>query len=357
MYSMDCQIATSGESSVLSTGERTPTPTMDASDHQHYKLGQDVTDSKDDDITDSKIQDTGHSLASLGVGDSKVKNKPDNQSVTDGAVRAKTNLAAVAKKSPPLEEAKYIYKMNYKSRGMALIINNLHFDPNTGMSDRVGTDQDASALCHTFKALEFEVKLFKDLSKRNMMKLMLEASQVNHGDNDCFACVILSHGEEGEIYGRDGKISIDDLVAPFKGDQCKSLAGKPKLFFFQACRGSMLDSGIEVTDSEPEVDGDEVDSVAHRIPTEADFLMCYSVVTGYFSWRNSARGSWFIQSLCQALDHYGSSLEIMRVMTRVNHKVSYDFESNAAKEYMTRKKQVPCIVSMLTKELYFKPKK
>lgn len=45
------------------------------------------------------------------------------------------------------------------------------------------------------------------------------------------------------------------------------------------------------------------------------------------------------------------------MMTRVNHSVAYNFESNAAKEFMNKKKQIPCIVSMLTKELYFHDKK
>ena len=56
------------------------------------------------------------------------------------------------------------------------------------------------------------------------------------------------------------------------------------------------------------------------------------------------------------LEKYGDTHELMWMMTRVNHKVAYDFQSNAAKEYMNKKKQVPSIVSMLTKDIYFRPK-
>ena len=49
--------------------------------------------------------------------------------------------------------------------------------------------------------------------------------------------------------------------------------------------------------------------------------------------------------------------EILWMMTRVNRAVAYEFESNASKEFMNKKKQIPCIVSMLTKELYFENKK
>ena len=50
----------------------------------------------------------------------------------------------------------------------------------------------------------------------------------------------------------------------------------------QACRGTQLDSGVEVADAKgvaPEhMDIDAVE--IRRIPTEADFLMAYSVVPG-----------------------------------------------------------------------------
>ena len=37
-----------------------------------------------------------------------------------------------------------------------------------------------------------------------------------------------------------------DVIALFGGDNCPNLNGKPKLFFFQACRGEKMDSGAQV---------------------------------------------------------------------------------------------------------------
>jgi len=39
----------------------------------------------------------------------------------------------------------------------------------------------------------------------------------------------------------------------------------------------------------------------NKIPIEADFLVSYSTVSGYCSWRNLIKGSWFIQSLCNII--------------------------------------------------------
>ena len=58
-------------------------------------------------------------------------------------------------------------------------------------------------------------------------------AQEDHTDNDCFVCAILSHGDSGIVYGTDGVIELDTLVSPFKGRQCASLLGKPKVFIIQ----------------------------------------------------------------------------------------------------------------------------
>jgi hypothetical protein len=93
-----------------------------------------------------------------------------------------------------------------------------------------------------------------------------------------------------------------------------------------------------------------------RIPAEADFLYAYSTTPGYFSWRNSTNGSWFIQALYRVFREYHKERDVLWMLTRVNHVVAYDFESNASQEFMNKKKQVPCIVSQLTKDFYLKPK-
>lgn len=47
---------------------------------------------------------------------------------------------------------------------------------------------------------------------------------------------------------------------------------------FKACRGDRKDDGVDLTDSEDETDASP--ARLYRIPTEADFLIAYSVVPG-----------------------------------------------------------------------------
>jgi len=100
----------------------------------------------------------------------------------------------------------------------------------------------------------------------------------------------------------------------------------------------------------------ETDSnaMSYKIPSHADFLIAYSTIPGFYSWRNTTAGSWFIQSVCRVLQEHGTEKDLLSNMTRVARKVAFDFQSNTPGDYaMHEKKQIPCITSMLTRDVYF----
>lgn len=241
--------------------------------------------------------------------------------------------------------------MSHPKRGLAIIINNKEFEKRTLQSMRMGSDVDVTNLEKLFTKLGFDIQVHRNKGRAEMVHILDTAAREDHSNSDCFACAILSHGDSGLVYGTDGSIDIDTLVAGFKGDKCISLAGKPKLFFIQACRGDKLDHGVEVSDS-----SGGKDEAVTRIPTEADFLMAYSTVPGYYSWRNGENGSWFIQAMDKVFSEHGTKKELMELMTMVNHTVAYEFDSRPTQANMHGKKQVPAITTMLTKLLYFTPK-
>ena len=63
--------------------------------------------------------------------------------------------------------------------------------------------------------------------------LFLTAAKSDHSDSDCFMCVFLTHGEDGIIYGRDGTVDLQEIFDLFRGENCPTLIGKPKLFLIQ----------------------------------------------------------------------------------------------------------------------------
>ncbi|XP_077983419.1 caspase-7-like [Glandiceps talaboti] len=215
------------------------------------------------------------------------------------------------------------------------------------MKQRVGTKVDAENVKSSFRRLGFDVTQNDDLTVHKMIALLEKVSKDDHRDHDCIAIIILSHGEEDVVYGTDGYVEVDQLTSYFSEDNCPSLAGKPKLFFMQACRGYEFDDGVIVKSDE--TDGVGIDSQSLNL--EKDFLMAYATVNGYYSWRNRALGAWFIQALCDVFGRYGNTMDLMSMLTRVNNIVAHKFESSQGS-----KKQIPCAMSKLTKDLYFKPK-
>lgn len=240
-----------------------------------------------------------------------------------------------------------IYKMTRSTRGIAVIINNKNFLRSSGMDryPRNGTDVDRDALAKMFRYLNFEVKIYNDQTRADIRRVTKQMATTNHSGYDAFVFSILTHGEEGVIYGTDGTISIRDLTSVFK--DATTLVGKPKIFFFQACQGHEYMDGMDVTDA-PQSDSKV------SVPAEADFIYAYSTVPGYYSWRNSLNGSWFIQSLTKVFEENAAHMDILRMLTRVNALVS-TYKSRTGDYYSDSKRQVSSIVSMLRKELYFFP--
>ncbi|XP_078579967.1 caspase-7-like [Branchiostoma floridae x Branchiostoma japonicum] len=266
--------------------------------------------------------------------------------------------------APPPTPARHLdlshmYDMTHRRRGLAIVINNKEFQKKTKQGVRKGTDRDADSLFKQLTDLDFDVDMNDDLTCKEMKDILKKAAAKDHSDADCVLVALLSHGEEKVVYGTDGTVEIADLAAYFNGVNCKSLVGKPKIFIIQACQGSKMMEGVDMPDAVGFRDDDLVTDTPppQTLPSEADFLYYYSTMPGYYAWRNQEAGSWSIQSLCAVLREHGKSgLEVMQILTRVNRTVATQFESRTREEKMNRKKQIPCIMSMLTKELYFTPK-
>ena len=65
------------------------------------------------------------------------------------------------------------------------------------------------------------------------MFIFIAALEMDHSDSDCILCAFLTHGDDGIIYGYDGTLPISDLFEYFRGENCPSLVGKPKVFLVQ----------------------------------------------------------------------------------------------------------------------------
>jgi hypothetical protein len=109
------------------------------------------------------------------------------------------------------------------------------------------------------------------------------------------------------------------------------------------------DNPLDVVDGSGPPDDNRI-----TLPIEADFMYAYSTVPGYYSWRNTVRGSWFVQAIVSVFRQNALTMDVLRMMTLVNAEVAKQ-KSNTTKEISNNKKQIPSIISQLRKELYFFP--
>ena len=124
------------------------------------------------------------------------------------------------------------------------------------------------------------------------------------GQANCYYLIIVSsHGGKEGLYGVDvdlnepnlGKFAISpkDLKTYFNSQNCPSLEDKPKLFFFNGCRGGKKE----------EIHYSKADGIGDRID-ESDCLTIHSAVSGYVALRDTKSGSLFIDVLCKTLLEY-----------------------------------------------------
>jgi len=246
------------------------------------------------------------------------------------------------------------YNMEHPRRGKAVIFNHRDFHPDQQMKMRSGTDVDRDALGRVLQGLDFDVTIYNDLKKSELFAILDRLSTEDHSDADALVVSFLSHGDTGVLYTYDEILKSDQLWSRFTADRCPTLAGKPKIFFIQACQGDQLDGGTTLVPGRTQTDGSVV---SYKIPSHADFLLCFSTVPGYYSWRNTTNGSWFVQALSACLRQYGRNTDLLTLMTRVNRLVATDFQSNCPGDpSMHQRKQIPCISSMLTRDVVFTPK-
>ncbi|KAI3420108.1 Ced-3p [Globodera pallida] len=281
-------------------------------------------------------------------------------------------------------------------RGLALVINNYRFVG--GMQPREGTHTDQETIEKLLKQLKYKVLTRNDLTAKEMMWAIRHFSKEEaHQRADSAIVVVLSHGEHDTLLGTDElRVNLHQFVAELNSQNCPDLMGKPKIFVVQACRGDIKDPGVPraVPVESDSTDGAASSRPSHnkkgplsvfsrnnsprnslaslplpfhlrngecsssassqvkwiKEPTNADILIAQSTTAHYVSWRNSVRGTWFVQSLCKVFSRWAAHEDICQMLTRVHAEVS-SIEGSTPE----RAKQVPEMNSTLRKRFFFFP--
>ncbi|XP_021932824.1 caspase-2-like isoform X2 [Zootermopsis nevadensis] len=222
-------------------------------------------------------------------------------------------------------EGLQVYPMISYPRGYFFMINNVQF-VNDIEEARIGSGVDEKNLGDLFRDFGYKVESYRDQGLEDMRRKISQfARRTEHSRYDSCVVAIMSHGKMGiskqdsTIVAADGqRLKIDWVLEQFTNENARSLVGKPKIFFFQSCRGDALDFGVKMTSGRMQHDGST--SIVHR--RMSDILTGYSTLPGFSSNRDIYLGTWYIQAICEIFMEHACDTDIEDMLKMVDQKLA-----------------------------------
>ncbi|KAF3846935.1 hypothetical protein F7725_004013, partial [Dissostichus mawsoni] len=114
----------------------------------------------------------------------------------------------------------------------AVLVSVAQFDPGVRLRRRPGAQRDAKKLHRTLSKLGFRVEIHSDLSGTRSTSCSWKSRRPV---KDCFLAVLSSHGDEGCVFGADGKPVLLSRIYNYFDNEC--FEEKAKVFLIQTfCR-------------------------------------------------------------------------------------------------------------------------
>merc|ERR1719391_1679745 len=76
-------------------------------------------------------------------------------------------------------------------------------------------------MVQTFTRLHFGVRVYSNLTVKDINNMLEKVSLEDHHDRDMLAVVVLTHGNEGILYGYDHSYPAHKIWEHFTADRCK----------------------------------------------------------------------------------------------------------------------------------------
>ena len=173
-----------------------------------------------------------------------------------------------------------------------------------------GSEKDLKGMKETFEALRFATLPIFNASKEQIRSAVRAAANYKEYPLSYkrIAFVFSGHGDENCIYCYDGPIQTDQVYEPFQPINAPHLAYIPKLFFIDACRGSIQDKGI--------VARGKTTSVSPRKPSYGNYVLAYSTMPSMQAYETAADGGLWMHTLSNQLRTKRKS--VLDVLTEVN---------------------------------------
>ena len=190
-----------------------------------------------------------------------------------------------------------------------------------GIEDLDGAGiEDEEKLNLLFTTLEFDVKVHRNL-KAKEMKLTVESYSRDDHKKRAFILILLSHGGEGDVvYGTDGEeVGVHTLQEMFHTTKCPSLAGVPKVFLIDACRGSKQE---EIYRKQTKLKKTvKFNSSTISSTASSDFTIVFASTRGNVALSNDKQGSYFTQTFVKVVTEADVKKEFSDITRETSNRI------------------------------------
>ena len=159
-----------------------------------------------------------------------------------------------------------------------------------------------------------------------MTSTVEQYSRKNH-KGEAFILILLSHGGEGDVvYGTDGgAVEVEQLKQMFYTTKCPSLAGVPKVFLIDACRGGKEEKVHQYCDTKSPINGSCHSLTNLTLTDSSDFITVYASTRGNKAYmlprESNTKGSCFTQTLIEVITEANEDQEFKAIVTEVTSRV------------------------------------
>ena len=248
-----------------------------------------------------------------------------------------------------------LVRRHHSKRGLAVIITNDY--SSSALETLAGPEKDGLRMKDVFEKLKIVPFWKHNVSKRELTDLLSEVARLERpATYESLSFVFSGHGRKDSqiCFQYGGTLRIQEVIDSLLPQRAINWGNTPKLFFFDACRGSQGMQPVMVPRSASKqpngaiTDRGTTDLKTVLVPPQGNILVAYSNIHNHRALEGRDGGIW-MNALANQLVESKESIET--VLTEVRQQLQQTYQDTAWREHM----QLPETVSRLLQPVYLNP--